>query len=587
MTDAPPNPARPDPPDPFRPPPRPGTPPRGSRKAPMTPPGIPLSELGERDDRGIARLEIAWRATEVLATRNRPPLPRWVDAAVVGMLAVFLVAGALAGLRATPYDAAEGAQLSLTGDAGTLVTDPLQLVPGGDTTQPAESLRLVQGAFTRYAAAAGWYVAGGRPDDVPPLPARSDAPPPERLLTGARMLPALFAAAAVPLLFFLGLRLGGRRVALIAAVAVFVHPAVLLAGRQVQDTGAVLAFGLGAVVVAVVVSERLAAGENPGAGRWTALALLCGCTLAAGPGALGFVGGVVAWVLAGFVEAYLRNRRAIIDAQPLLPPPSSRNRTPPLGTPVRAITRPGAPLTPPSGVPKLVPADAPDVPAGLVPPGSLGSFGISLAAAVLVWVAVSPSLWGWLPERLATRADERAALVSQGLLPGTGDLGHLGALGRVVAGPFLADPDQVPREGLAAGLPYTGWALPVGLLLALATLAGLVVAVVAALAGPARRAEPRPVSFSLGAGRLRWLCARRLGRRNAVAFLAWYGVVALCAVAWPSERSVDRVTTLPVAALAAAFAVVVAAGWLTAVGHDVSRRRWEHAEHVEHVEHGR
>jgi hypothetical protein len=574
VTDAPPNPARPDPGDPRGA----GTPPRGSRprpKGPTTPRGIPLSQLGERDDRGISRLDIAWRAAEVLATRNRPPLPRWVDAAVVALLAVFLVAGTFAGLRATPYGGAEAAQLALTKDAGTLVTDPLALVPGGDTTQPAESLRLVQGAFTRYLAAAGWYAAGGRADDVPALPAGdppgAEAAPPERLLTAARVAPVLFTAAAIPILFFLGLRFGGRRVALIAVVAAFVHPSVLLAGRQVQDVGAVLAFGLGAVLVAVVVSERLAAGVNPGAGRWTALVVLCGFALAAGQGALGFVGGAVAWVLAGFGEAYLRNRRALLAALPM--PAASRYRTPPLGTPVRAITQPGRPLTPPGGVPKLVAADAPDVPTSFVPPGSIGSFALSLAGAVLVWVAVSPALWGWLPERLATRSAERSALVSQGLLPDPGALGHADAAWRLVTGPFLDAPDQVPTEALSAGLPYSGWALPVGLLLALATLAGLALLAVAAAAGPERRAEPRPVSFSLGAGRLRWLAARQIGRRDAVAFLGWVAVVAACAVAWPSERSADRVPLVPVAALAAAVAVVVAAGWLTAAGRDVARRR--------------
>ena len=568
MTDAPPNQARPDPGDPRAP----GAQPRGGRprtKGPTTPRGIPLSQLGERDDRGISRLDIAWRAAEVLATRNRPPLPRWVDAAAVALLAVFLVAGTLAGLRATPYGTAEAAQLALVKDAGTLVTDPVALVPGGDTTQPAESLRLVQGAFTRYVSAAGWYAAGGRAGDVPSLPAGD--PPPEHLLTAARIAPVLFTAAAVPVLFFLGLRLGGRRVALIAVVAAFVHPSVLLAGRQVQDVGAVLAFGLGAVLVAVVVSERLAAGVNPGAGRWTALVVLCGFALAAGQGALGFVGGAVAWVLAGFGESFLRNRRALLAAQPM--PSTARNRTPPLGTPVRAITQPGRPLTPPGGTPKLVAADAPDVPATLLPPGSLGSFGLSLAGAVLVWVAVSPSLWGWLPERLASRSAERSALVTQGLLPDPGALGHAGALWRLVTGPFLDAPDQVPAEALSAGLPYTGWALPVAVVLALATLAGVVLLAVAAAAGPERRAEPRPVSFSLGAGRLRWLAARQIGRRDAVAFLGWLGVVAACAVAWPSERSADRVPLVPVAALVAAVAVVVAVGWLTAAGRDVARRR--------------
>ena len=496
----------------------------------------------------------------MLATRSRPPLPRWVDAAVVALLAVFLVAGTFAGLRATPYGTAEAAQLALTKDAATLVTDPLALVPGGDTTQPAESLRLVQGAFTRYVSAAGWYIAGGRAADVPALPAdggtAAGAAPPERLLTAARVAPVLFAAAAIPVLFFLGLRLGGRRVALIAVVAAFVHPSVLLAGRQVQDVGAVLAFGLGR---GARRRRRLASGSppgvNPGAGRWTALVVLCGCTLAAGQGALGFVGGAVAWVLAGFGE--------VVPAQP----PGAAGRAPARGVPPpdAAAGHAGA-----RGHAAGPAADAARRCAEARGGRRTGRAGRPRAARVdrLVravagrrrvrvggGVAVAVGLAAGAPRDPLGRAV--GAGRRRGCCPTPARSGTSGATWRLFTGPFLDAPDQVPSEALSAGLPYTGWALPVGLLLALATLAGVVLLVVAAAAGPQRRAEPRPLSFSLGAGRLRWLAARQIGRRDAVALLGWSAVVALCAVAWPSERSADRVPLVPVAALFAAVALVV------------------------------
>jgi hypothetical protein len=541
---------------------------RPRRRPPRTPGGIPLAELGERDASGVSRLDIAWRAAEVLATRKRPPLPRWVDAAVVVFLSLYLVGGALAGLAAAPFTVAEGAQLSLVGDGRRLVTDPASLLPGGDDSQPAASLRLVGGAFTRYGASAGWYLAGGRADDVPALPVTDSPPgddaPRETPLIAARTAPSLLAAAAVPILYLLGRRLGGRRVALAAAVLAFLHPAVLVAGRQVGDAGAVLAFGLGAVLVAVAVSDRLARGENPSAGRWAALAVLCGCTLAAGPGALGFVAGVVAWVVAGFGETYVRRRREIIAAGPVERPPSSG--PPPIGTPVRGAGMPaGGPLTPPGGIPRLVAADAPDRPMWQVPPGSVWSFVLSLAGAVLLWVAVSPPLWGWLPERLTTRWSERSALVAQGLLPDPGDTGRLAALGRLLAGPFAASPDHVPGDRWWGGLPL-GWG--VALLLAPLTLAGVAALVTASSAGPPGGGRPP----ALGAA-WRWLAERQVSRRNAVALLSWVLAVALFTLAWPSERSADAVPVIPVFSLLAAVALLVLSTWLSLARRRLAGRR--------------
>jgi hypothetical protein len=105
--------------------------------------------------------------------------------------------------------------------------------------------------------------------------------------------------------------------------------------------------------------------------------------------------------------------------------------------------------------------------------------------------------------------------------------------------------------------------------LAAATLAGVVLLVVAAGTGEARRAERRPASLP---GQLRWLAERQLGARDAVAFLGWIAVVAACAVAWPSERSADRVPLVPVAALAAAVALVVVVRWVTDGARDAARR---------------
>jgi hypothetical protein len=177
------------------------------------------------------------------------------------------------------------------------------------------------------------------------------------------------------------------------------------------------------------------------------------------------------------------------------------------------------------------------VPQSLLPAGSLGAFVLSMVGAVLVWVAVSPSLWGWLPERVASRSAERSALVAQGILPDPGRPGTSPPRGGWSTGPFLDPADQDPVDAWWAGLPYTGWAVVVALVLAVATIAGVVVLATAAAAGPDRRAELRPAPRPIGWGQLRWFAERQVGRRDAVAFLGWAAVVAACAIAWPSERS--------------------------------------------------
>jgi hypothetical protein len=216
-------------------------------------------------------------------------------------------------------------------------------------------------------------------------------------------------------------------------------------------------------------------------------------------------------------------------------------------------------------VPRLIAADAPDTPAGVLPAGALWAFVLSMAGAVLLWVAVSPSLWGWLPERLSTRAGQRTALVSQGLLPGSGSAGHLSAVGRLLAGPFAFAADQKPGDRTWAGLPVGG---PVAVLVALATVAGVVLLVTAVVASPERLAVRHPPSLAAG---WRWLGERLVGRRNAVALLLWALSVAVCAVVWPSARSVDAVPVVPVTALLAAVAVVVVSRWLSTARHSVGR----------------
>ena len=449
-------------------------------------------------DRGVTHREISWRAA--VLRRALPVLvpPRWLDP----VLLVLVIGYLLGGIAATPFTLEEAVQSSLTADAGTLVTRPPAVLPGGAVSATQESVRLVYGSLTRYASAVGWYAAGGRAAQVPidvTVPGPSSINIPERdLIVAARAGPALLSVIGVLVIFVLTRRLFGRAAALAAVLIFGLHPTIALVSRQAADAGLTLTLGLATVLAAAGISGTTAKGADPRLSNWAGLTVLAGLTLASGPTAPPYVAGALAFVLAGLLGRQLRRRQEALAGR--------------------------------------APDEASEV------AGPAGWLAVSALGALLVWVLVSPALWGWLPERLETRHTQRAALVAEHLVP---DPGVADGSVRVRAGigavidPFLA-PTR-PEQGAGLGEYRQSWwsGLPLG-------------ERGAGAAGPLTRVLPRPVTgvlstllgmtltlaVGLGAVQL-W----RTSRRQAFAVSGW----ALATVGWlvlePSGQA-DHATPL-------------------------------------------
>lgn len=467
------------------------------------------------EQRGITRRDIPWRAADVLTARRSHPLPRWVDVAVVLAVMAYLVAGA----SSAPRSSDEAAQVALSRDARLVFTDPRALAPGGATSAVLEAQRLVHGTVTRCAVAVGWYLGGARDADRPVLPgetakAGDENRPhdvPAAFLGAARAGPAVIGAVGALMLYLLARRVAGRRVATAALVLFGLNSGFLLVARQATDTGAVVTFGLAAILLAAYASDRLERPAPVRLGAWTAVALAAGLCLAAGRGAAPFLLGVVAWCVVGLVRGVQAARRAALGGS----------------------TGPA--------------------PTGSNPLGEVGLLAVTALSALIVWVTVSPSLWGWLPERLITRGHDHAALVAAGALPDPGPGGLTGfgeAVRRLIDGPFASVPLPSSYAGSGwAGAPIGASRLAVGLALATVAVAGAVVLL-------RRRRVQRRTGWSEEELR------RGTRPRDATPLLMWTVLVVVWTLTHPSRLPGDQLALLAPMAVLAAVGFVGAAEWV-------------------------
>jgi Dolichyl-phosphate-mannose-protein mannosyltransferase len=486
---------------------------------------LPRSRSEPTADLGITRREIIWRIAGLRPSVPDLRAPRWLDPVILVLVLGYL----LAGIASAPFSLEEAVQTSLAGDASVLVRHPASLLPGGAVSPTQESVRLAYGSFTRYSSAIGWYASGGRHTQAPvdllvpgPSPTRV---PDWNLLVAARTGPALMAMIAVLVIFLLTRRLLGRAAALAVVLIFGLHPTVALISRQSVDAGFTMTAGLALIVISMGISGTVAKGDDPGLGAWTALAALTGVTLASGPTSPPYVAGAVAFCGAGLVGRQRRRRRELLARRPV------------------ATTESGGPA---------------------------GWMAATALASVLIWVAVSPALWGWLPERLDTRHAERATLVGERLLP---DPGPQDFQARVRAGvgvitdPFLT-PSRTESAGLASSPPAelalqqtldarqaryerSWWSgLPLGTSI-----------------GPL----PRPLTglFSMLIGAVLTLAAGvgavalwRTSRRQATAVFGWVLATAGWLVLWPSGQVDHAAPLIALGCVLAAGSVPVLLGWL-------------------------
>jgi 4-amino-4-deoxy-L-arabinose transferase-like glycosyltransferase len=239
----------------------------------------------------------------------KKPVSGFVDFLWVIALMVFVFAG----MPEAVFHGDEAMQIYMSNDYWTLTTDEdleaLMVEPPYEIDSDGW-LRLLNGSVNRYAIGAAWEAFDLRRSQLPERPGwdwgldyaknvtAGNRPDPE-ILNISRIPSTLFLALTVPIMYVLG-RAGGGRVGGFVASGLFaLDPVILLNGRRAMQEGAMLFFGLATVMFAAAIASQRAQGRNEPGLLWWLLTIAGGLALASKHSAVVFVGGALAWILAG------------------------------------------------------------------------------------------------------------------------------------------------------------------------------------------------------------------------------------------------------------------------------------------------
>lgn len=239
-----------------------------------------------------------------------------------GMLLVALAVYILAGLPLATFHGDEAMHIYMSGDFTTAFIDGQPWLLTADPPYRGESdahLRILNGPLTWYAIGLARHAAGLADAQLPPGPgwrwdrdyatnAVTGQLPGKTLLNVARVPPAIFLALSMVVMFLLGWQLGGRKLAWWSGLLYVLNPVVLLNGRRAMLEGAALFWGLLAILLAAVISRKLAREVNPA--WWLGFALAGGLALASKHSAMVYVGSALGWIIIAAVVA--RRGRALL-----------------------------------------------------------------------------------------------------------------------------------------------------------------------------------------------------------------------------------------------------------------------------------
>jgi len=288
----------------------------------------------------------------------------WIVGGAGALLGLALYA--LAGTPLATFHPDEAMQIHASGD-WEILTGPQG--PWALTTRPPypvdseAHLRILNGSLHRHAIGLLRNLGGLGPESLPKAPGwdwgkdyagneAADHVPRSEVLFVGRAASALLLAASVAPAWLLGRLIAGSAAAWLFTALVLLNPAVLLNGRRAMQEGALLFFGLLAVLVAFHLARRVVAGRSGGA-LWALFAAVAGLAMTAKHSGLVFVAGGAA---------------ALLTAVILAPPPAMRGR-------------------------------------------AIALLAISLGSAGAIFVLLSPALWDEPWHRLADAARVRAELV--------------------------------------------------------------------------------------------------------------------------------------------------------------------------------
>jgi 4-amino-4-deoxy-L-arabinose transferase-like glycosyltransferase len=168
-------------------------------------------------------------------------------------------------------------------------------------------LRILNGSVNRYAIGLSWSLAGYNRAQLPPKPGwdwglsydvnvETNHRPDPAALTISRLSSALFFALSAGVMFVLGGQLGGRPAAYLASALYVLNPILLLNGRRAMQEGSFLLFGLLAVLIALLISQRRAQDKRHGWWLWLGLLLSSSLALASKHSAVVLVAGAFGWI---------------------------------------------------------------------------------------------------------------------------------------------------------------------------------------------------------------------------------------------------------------------------------------------------
>ena len=242
---------------------------------------------------------------------NIPPLLRLPDTLWLVILVVYILAGA----PLVPFHGDEATQIYMSRDYQyQFIERDLSRVLYSQPPLSAQEqhLRLLNGTVNKYLIGLAWHLGGLTIADINEQwdwgadwnynQTTGHAPSPELLMISRWPSAGLLVLGLLPM-FLLGLKLGGRPAASLAALLYALHPTLLINGRRAMMEGSLIAFSLFVVLFAVwLLDARTMRGRL---GAAVALGIASGLALASKHTAVfaltGVYGGIGLWLLARYI----------------------------------------------------------------------------------------------------------------------------------------------------------------------------------------------------------------------------------------------------------------------------------------------